>query len=274
MRLRWPSPLILASLVTVTACSVLEVDAGTESTDQTLTAVVQGMEFASPLSEAATTVGDSDSARRAEKIPVSGVDEDPAASEAFLAVAEAYEVANSGDGERWIEIRTRGMSLSPADRDAYRRRALAEYDALWALSYRIGVVGCASLGSGEWPAIDRADGPAFIGYRFCCEVIETDAFHAMSGVPSVGVDRWNVADNEIASVASIRSSPWDEFADDFQRWMQENRPGVSLGCSWPIAASCGCPTLRFESMWAISSTSHQTGHVSSRCLSCPGSAVW
>jgi hypothetical protein len=164
------------------------------------------------------------------EIPVTGVVDGADVRKAFRLVAAAYQSYNDGDGEAWVEIRDRGsFHRSPSDAEASLEEGQAVFAAASALGSRIDVLGCFSRGSGEWPFLGDWRLPTPAGYWFCCETARTDAFHALSGVPLAEVFDWVVADGEVVAVASTSSQWWNVFSDEFQQWMTDNHPGVSVG---------------------------------------------
>lgn len=160
---------------------------------------------------------------------LTGAEGDPAATEAFVAVEDAYETFNSGD-ITWVEIRNRGSvydSVRSQEESADTLRGL--FVATHAADARIDVIGCQSYGFGTWPEI-ADDGP-IDGYRFACDAVRTDSLRAVAGLQLDEAFVWVVSDDEVVAVTTGPSQDelWMDYPQEFSFWLARTHPEIAAG---------------------------------------------
>lgn len=118
---------------------------------------------------------------------------------AMRVVEEAYAAFNSGDVERWVEVREAGSYFaSEEDREESAVWLTGVTEAQVAAGAEFTEIECESLGEGEWSGI--ADGEVAQGFHITCETVLTPETVEFAG-PTVF--EWVVADDTVVAVTSV-----------------------------------------------------------------------
>jgi hypothetical protein len=172
-------------------------------------------------------------ANTGDSISLTGASSDPAATEAFIAVEDAYTAFNTGDA-RWVEIRNQGSVYESAtQQERLEEHLLAVFAAAHTADARLDVLSCESHGSGTWP--DVADGGPIDGYKFTCNAVRTDSFHGGAGMQLDESFVWVASDGEIIAVTSEgdldawfgRVNHQFGLTDRFYFWLADAYPRVA-----------------------------------------------
>lgn len=165
------------------------------------------------------------SAANDDGIPVGNLSDDPAETQAFVAVEDAFGIYNSGDST-WVEIRDRGSVYELVLQQKRLEEHLLElFAATHAADAHLNVLGCESRGFGS---SDIADGGPIEGYRFTCDAVRTDSFHGATGLSVDETFEWVVLGEEVVAVTSeFEYEPWVEYTSDFYGWLVREHPDVA-----------------------------------------------
>lgn len=161
-----------------------------------------------------------------DSIFLTGASSDPAATEAFVAVEEAYMAFNTGN-DRWVEIRDQGSVYESADRqERLEEHLLAVFAATQTADAHLEIRSCESHGFGTWS--DVADGGPVDGHRFTCDAVRTNSFHGATGMRFDESFVWVVSDQEVIAVASdMDIDAWVDYTQAFYFWLADVHPDAA-----------------------------------------------
>jgi hypothetical protein len=165
-------------------------------------------------------------------IPVSGIDGDPAAAEAFTVIEAAYAAYNAGELYAWAVARDAGSLGFTGEPIGGLAGLQGDHAALYAAGDRYEVAQCVSHGFGDWPGITDSGDPA-TGYRFTCKATSTNSFYGAGGIVLAEDYEWVVADGKsVAARSDGDYAPLAGFNKDFRQWLQDNHPEIAAGMQY------------------------------------------